>query len=141
MAPGSVGGAAFAGTALEPARALVEKLLLEVLECRNVLADIRALVAGFAVDVVIVERMVGICAMALGCIMSGMGDLRTFKLLRCAVECQPGQKFPRSGACRRAGCPASSPPLPTRQPLGETEPIGPEVIRTSNWLHAAKRVA
>lgn len=72
------------GTALEPARALVEKLLLEALECREVLEDVRALVAGFAVDVVVVERMVGVCAMALGSIMSGMGDLRTFKLLRCA---------------------------------------------------------
>ena len=72
------------GTALEPARALVEALLLEALECREVLEEVRALVAGFAVDVVVVERMAGICAMALGSIMSGMGDLRTFKLLRCA---------------------------------------------------------
>jgi hypothetical protein len=60
----------------------VEKLLLEMLEYRNTFAEMRALVTGFSIDAIIVERMVGICAMALGCIMSGMGDLRTFKLLR-----------------------------------------------------------
>jgi hypothetical protein len=73
-----------AGTAAEPARALLEKLLLEMLEFRNTFAEMRALVTGFSIDAIIVERMVGICAMSLGCVMSGMGDLRTFKLLRCA---------------------------------------------------------
>jgi hypothetical protein len=72
-----------AGTASEKARETVEKLLLETLSCRKILAEMKAMVSGFAIDAIIVERMVALCAMSLGCIMSGMGDLRTFKLLRC----------------------------------------------------------
>jgi hypothetical protein len=74
-----------AGTANEQARATVEALLVKTLACRKVLAEVKARVEGFAVDSIVVERMAAVCAMALGCIMSGMGDLKTFKLLRCAM--------------------------------------------------------
>ena len=91
---------ACAGTANEQARATVEALLREVLHCRKVLAEMKAFVAGFTVDGIVVERMAGVCAMSLAAIMSGMGDLKTFKLLRCALV----RRLLRFGHCLVCTC-------------------------------------
>lgn len=73
-----------AGTAVEEARATLQEMIIYILQCRKTLAEIKAAVEGFSIDVIIIERMAAVCAMALGSVMSGMGDLKTFKLLRCA---------------------------------------------------------
>lgn len=77
--------AARSGTANKEARDTVEAVLLDLLDCRRVLAEMKAQIAGLAIDAIVLERLVAVCAMALGSIMSGMGDLKTFKLLRCAL--------------------------------------------------------
>jgi hypothetical protein len=77
-----------AGTAVEEARATLQAMLLYVLQCRKTLAEIKVAVPGFSIDAMVVERMAAVCAMALGAVMSGMGDLKTFKLLRCALICR-----------------------------------------------------
>lgn len=59
-------------------------MILYILQCRKTLAEIKATVEGFSIDAIIVERMAAVCAMALGAVMSGMGDLKTFKLMRWA---------------------------------------------------------
>ena len=74
---------AHAGTAVEEARATLQAMLLYILQCRKTLAEIKVAVPGFSIDAIVVERMAAVCAMALGAVMSGMGDLKTFKLLRC----------------------------------------------------------
>lgn len=78
-----------AGTAVEEARATLQAMLLYILQCRKTLADIKVAVPGFSIDAIVVERMAAVCAMALGAVMSGMGDLKTFKVLRCAVPSLP----------------------------------------------------
>jgi hypothetical protein len=77
-----------AGTAVEEARATLQAMLLYVLQCRKTLAEIKVAVPGFSIDAMVVERMAAVCAMALGAVMSGMGDLKTFKLLRCSLICR-----------------------------------------------------
>ena len=69
---------------MEEARATLQAMLLYTLQCRKTLAEIKVAVPGFSIDAIVVERMAAVCAMALGAVMSGMGDLKTFKLLRCA---------------------------------------------------------
>lgn len=68
---------------MEEARATLQAMLLYTLQCRKTLAEIKVAVPGFSIDAIVVERMAAVCAMALGAVMSGMGDLKTFKLLRC----------------------------------------------------------
>lgn len=75
-----------AGTAVEEARATLQAMLLYILQCRKTLAEIKVAVPGFSIDAIVVERMAAVCAMALGAVMSGMGDLKTFKLLRYALS-------------------------------------------------------
>ena len=70
---------------MEEARATLQAMLLYILQCRKTLAEIKVAVPGFSIDAIVVERMAAVCAMALGAVMSGMGDLKTFKLLRYAL--------------------------------------------------------